>query len=219
MRDWGPEQVDVAFVDDHPMLLLGLSAMIAEYKRFRVTATGICADDARLIAENHRPHLMFMDLSMPGEVLGTIGHIAKHLPHTKVLVFTAFSSVDTALKVMDAGATGFILKGSKTDEIFDAIDTVLRGEMYVASHYANQVFNSFRYPERRERMASAIRLSVRERQIVQQLMHAKTNREIALSLHITEKTVKNYMTGLMNKCHVRNRLEVVIALQKRGELH
>ncbi len=219
MRDQEAEQVEVAFVDDHPMMLLGLSAMMADHERFRVAATGGSASDARLIAEKHRPDIIFMDLSMPGDVLGTIGHIAKNLTHTKVLVFTAYSSVDTALKVMNAGATGFVLKGSKSDDLFDAIDTAMRGEMYVTNHYANQIFSGLRSREQREMAVSAIRLSFREKQIVQQLMHAKSNQEIAKSLYITEKTVKNYMTGLMNKFHARSRVEVLIAVQKSGVFH
>ena len=219
MLERGGEQVNVAFVDDHPTLLLGLSAMFAEYERFNVAATGCSAADARTIAENNHPDLMLMDLSMPGDVFATIGHIAKHHSNTKVLIFTAFSSVDTALKAMGAGATGFVLKGSRCDEMLDAVDTVLSGKMYVTSHFANQVFNGFRNREQREEAVGPMKLSFREKQIVTELMHAKTNREIATSLRITEKTVKNYMTSLMNKFHARNRVEVVIAAQKSSDLN
>ena len=94
----------------------------------------------------------------------------------------------------------------------------MRGEMYITKQYAGQVLGGLRNREARNRLSSAIRLSVREKQIIGHLMHARTNREIASALLISEKTVKYYMSGLMTKLNARNRLEVVFAAQKNGGL-
>jgi DNA-binding NarL/FixJ family response regulator len=213
-----PKSVTVAFVDDHPAMLAGLSAMFSETPRFRVLATGGSADDARLIAEQHRPELLFVDLSMPGDVFAVIGSIAKRRPKTRVIVLTAFSGVDSALRALDAGATGFVLKGSSFDDLFDAAETVLRGEMYVTKQYFSQVMSGLRNRNQREGLLKSVKLTVREKQIVRHLLEARTNREIASSLDISEQTVKNYMSGLMSKFHARNRVEVVIAAQKNSSL-
>ena len=83
--------------------------------------------------------------------------------------------------------------------------------MFVTRQYASQVMNGLRERAKRQALDEAVKLNVREKQIVGNLMRARTNREIAQELHISEKTVKHYMTGLMLKLKARNRVEVVIA--------
>ena len=94
----------------------------------------------------------------------------------------------------------------------------MRNEMYITKQYAGQVLGGLRNREARARMNNAVRLSVREKQIVGHLMQARTNREIADALLISEKTVKYYMSGLMTKLNCRNRLGVVVAAQQSGSL-
>jgi DNA-binding NarL/FixJ family response regulator len=138
-------------------------------------------------------------------------------PQTKVVVFTAYCSIDSALKALDAGATGFVLKGSPSSELFEAIDMVMSGQMFVTREYASQVMNGLRDRARKQALNEAIKLNVREQQIVGHLMQARTNREIAAELRISEKTVKHYMTGLMAKLKARNRVEVVIAARQNQD--
>lgn len=163
------------------------------------------------VVQTLSPDVMIMDLSMPGDVFRTIAQIVATAPKTKVVVFTAFCSIESALKALDAGATGFALKGSPSSELLEAIDMVLAGQMFVTRQYASQVMNGLRERAKRQALDEAIKLNVREKQIVGHLMLARTNREIAAELHISEKTVKHYMTGLMLKLKARNRVEVVIA--------
>lgn len=214
MRD----TVRVGFVDDHPVLLKGMAAIFANEQGLEIVAQGESAEDVVSIAEKNRPDVLITDLSMPGNVFGAINEISTRHPRTSVVVFTAFSSIDSVLKALDAGATGFVLKGGRIEEVIEAVDAVMRGEMYITKQYAGQVLGGLRNREARNRLSSAIRLSVREKQIIGHLMHARTNREIASALLISEKTVKYYMSGLMTKLNARNRLEVVFAAQKNGGL-
>jgi DNA-binding NarL/FixJ family response regulator len=210
--------VRVAFVDDHPVLLEGMIALFNRTGRFEIVASGCRAEAAKAISESHSPDLIFMDLSMPGDVFGTIAEVVQHHLDTKIIVFTAFSSVDSALRALDAGASGFVLKGSVASELFGAVDAVLNGDLYITQDYANQVMVGLRNKAKRDKQAEALKLSVREKQIVGHLLQARTNREIAQTLSISEKTVKHYMTTLMSKLHARNRVEVVLAAQKAGQL-
>lgn len=212
-----PDRMKVAFVDDHPVLLAGMAALFENRPNFQVIATGFSADCSIRIAAEDQPDLLLMDLSMPGRVYEAIATISRLHPKIKVLVFTAFSSADAALQALDAGATGFVLKGSTFDELFEAIHAVLRGELYITREYASQVLNGLRNRSNQTDPARAVKLSVRELQILEQLLHARTNREIALTLSISEKTVKHYMTGLMNKLNARNRVQVVLAAQQQHE--
>lgn len=209
----------IAFVDDHPILLRGIADLFAQHPDFEVVGLGGAAVDALALMKDKGPEVLFLDLSMPGDVFAAITEIAHTYPSTRIVVFTAFSSVDSALRALDAGAMGFVLKGSTYDELFEAVSAVLRGEMFVTRQYATQVLSGLQQRKRAEELREAVRLSVREKQIVAQLLHARTNREIATTLSLSEKTVKHYMTGLMAKLKARNRLEVVIAAQKTEELN
>ncbi len=208
----------VAFVDDHPVLLKGMAAVFSSERGLEVVAEGASADEALEIVKTHKPDVLITDLSMPGDVFGMISQVSRTFSDTHVIVFTAFSSADSVLKALDAGATGFVLKGGRVEEVMEAVDTVMRGELYITKQYAGQVLSGLRNKEARARLSSAIRLSVREKQIIGHLMQARTNREIASELLISEKTVKYYMSSLMTKLNARNRLEVVFAAQKNGSL-
>ncbi|RZJ83912.1 MAG: response regulator transcription factor [Massilia sp.] len=219
---WGvkvPVSASVAFVDDHPVLLEGIVHLFKTKTSFDVVASGFSAMDAVKIAEAARPEILFMDLSMPGNVFEAIAEIAQKHSSVKVIVFTAFSSVDSALRALDAGAMGFVLKGSTLADLHEAITVVMRGELYITQQYASQVMSGLRNRARRDELVKAIKLSVREQQIIQHLMHARTNREIAERLLISEKTVKHYMTTLMSKMKARNRVELVIEAQRTSVVH
>ena len=204
----------MAVADDHPLLLAGVTSLFRNSDRHEVVGQAVDADSSFELVRALDPDVIVMDLSMPGDVFRVIGQMAATAPNTKVVVFTAFCSIESALKALDAGATGFVLKGSPPSELLEAIDMVLSGQMFVTRQYASQVMNGLRDRARRQALDEAIKLNVREKQIIGHLMLARTNREIAGELHISEKTVKHYMTGLMAKLKARNRVEVVIAARR-----
>ena len=217
MRMYGVKTT-IAFVDDHPILVEGLKGLFSDVPSYSVIATGFSANEAWQIVEAHQPDVLFMDLSMPGDVFSAIAKIVRAPARTRVVVYTAFSSVDSAMRALDAGATGFVLKSSPVDEIFVAVEAVMREELFITGQYASQVMSGLRNRAERETLARKIKLNVREKQIVQYLRQARTNREIALSMSISEKTVKHYMTILMQKLHARNRVEVVVQSQSNVAL-
>ncbi|MDB5614675.1 MAG: response regulator transcription factor [Devosia sp.] len=209
--------ITVVIADDHPMLLAGLKSFFSLSERHVVVGQAACADSSLELVKAVEPDIIIMDLSMPGDVFRTIGQIVTTMPATKVVMFTAYCSIESALKALEAGATGFVLKGSPASELLEAIDLVMAGQMFVTRQYASQVMNGLRDRARRHSLDEAVKLNVREKQIVGHLMQARTNREIGVALHLTEKTVKHYMSGLMLKLKARNRLEVVIAARQNGD--
>jgi DNA-binding NarL/FixJ family response regulator len=156
---------------------------------------------------------------MPGDVYAALATAIKASPSTKMIAFTAATGVDSAIRALDAGASGFVLKGSMPKELIQAISSVLSGETYITQNFASRVIAGLRDASLRRKAAEVVMLSIRERQIIRLLMNGKTNKEIAIAIKISEKTVKHYMTALMQKLQVRNRLEVVIAAQRFGEAH
>jgi two-component system nitrate/nitrite response regulator NarL len=204
----------LVFVDDHPTLLKGITALFEGQEQFEIVGTGTSAAEAVELVATVKPDLVSLDLSMPGDVFSAIGAIADLSPSTRIVVFTAYADVDLALRALDAGVHGFVLKGRPSSDLFECIGTVMAGGIFVSPDFSQRLMAGFRNRTRRVREQSATRLSAREQQIVQCLFEAKSNKEIARTLNLTEKTIKHYMTNLMTKLRVKSRLEVVLAAQR-----
>ncbi len=209
--------VSIGLVDDHPLMIEGIVALLSRAQGLNVLTTGSTAKDIIDISSRFHPDVIIVDLSMAGDVFEAIAASVRIAPDTKVVAFTAATGVDSAIRALDAGASGYVLKGSSAQELIQAVESVRLGETYITQKFASQVIAALRNTSLRRKAAEAVRFSIREYQIVRLLLRGKTNKEIAISLKISEKTVKNYMTILMQKLHARNRLEVVIAAQKMSE--
>lgn len=206
--------ISVAFVDDHPVLLSGLASLFAGTSEFEVVGKGTSSADALQLTIQKAPDILVIDLNIPGNAFDAIAQITANYGSTRVVAFTASSGIEHAVMALDAGASGYILKGSSVEELVQGLKAVHGGETYVTQGFATKVIVALRNASVRKLAAQAIRLSVREDQIVRLLLKGRTNKEIAAVLSISEKTVKHYMTILMQKLHARNRLEVVIQAQK-----
>jgi DNA-binding NarL/FixJ family response regulator len=208
----------IALIDDHPLMVEALVSVLSRSRNnFTIVATGASAIDFIDIVARYQPNIVILDLNMPGDVYAAISKVGRTAQHTKVIAFTAITGVESAIRALDAGASAYVLKGSSSSELLEAIETVQRNEIYLTKSFAGQVITALREASLRQIAAQAVKLSVRESQIIRLLLRGQTNKEIATALKISEKTVKHYMTILMQKLSARNRLEVVIAAQKISE--
>ncbi|MGC4077447.1 MAG: response regulator transcription factor [Rubrivivax sp.] len=205
--------VRIAFADDHPTLLRGVADLFGEDERFQTVGTGSTAEDAVALVRERAPDVLIVDLNMPGSVIDAIRTIRHNSPATRLVVFTGHADPTAAAQLFDAGAHAFILKGRPIEELFHAVSAVLAGDTFVSPDFAPRLVSTHR-----ERASRSVKLSAREAQLVACLLEAKSNREIARTLNLTEKTVKHYMTNLMNKFQVRSRLEVVLAAQRLNQV-
>ncbi|KPF46060.1 response regulator [Rhizobium sp. G187] len=208
--------VRVAFVDDHPILLEGLVSLYSSKADLDVVAMGHNTIDALQILEQHRPDVIVMDLSMPGDSFAAIDLMLVTHPYTKVIVFTASSAIQPAVELIEAGISGYVLKGSSSSDLHEAILRAHDGETYITPGFATKVIVSMKTAELRRAAQPKEHLHHREEQIIGGLLKGMTNREIGTSLNLSEKTVKHYMTSLMSKLDVRNRVELVIAVKNRA---
>ena len=201
--------VRISFVDDHPTLLRGLVSLFAADPQFEVKSTGATADEVRRIGLDGSTDVLVTDLSMPGDVFEAVRSVTENGGHTQVVIFTAYADSKVAVRALDCGATAYVLKAASPDDLYEAIETVRRGEVYVSPSFSSQGIAGFqkRGADQKSRL---VRLSKREEQLIGLLQQGKTNKEIALTLKLTEKTVKHYMTNLMAKMRVKSRLEVLI---------
>jgi DNA-binding NarL/FixJ family response regulator len=205
--------ISIALIDHHPVAIEGLTSFFASQSVFNVIAKGTTSRDALEIAEQYQPELMILDLALPGNAIATISEITGRYPHIRVITFTAAPGIDYAVNALEAGGRGYVSKCCTMDELVQAAKAVTAGNTYVSQNFAGSVIAALRNASVRKVAMQALKLSVREDQIVHLLLNGKTNKEIAARLGITEKTVKHYMTVLMQKLNARNRVEVVIAAQ------
>ena len=210
------KSISLALIDDHPIVVEGLTHVFGSQDAFKIVATGATSRDARAIAERFRPDLMILGLSPSDDALQTISQIKAEFPGIKILMFTADPGVVHAVSALEAGAQGYVLKSCQLDELLHAAGAAITGETYISRNFASRVLTALRSASVRKVTLEALKLSAREDQIVCLLLDGKTNREMSLNLGITERTVKHYMTVLMQKLNVRNRVEVVIAAQSLG---
>jgi DNA-binding NarL/FixJ family response regulator len=210
--------ISIVLIDDHPLMIEAISSLLKRTEGFDIVGTGATADDIVGLCTRTQPQIAVVDLHMFGGVYGAIASAIKISPSTKIVAFTAATGVDSAILALDAGASGYVLKGSSPSELIQAILSVRSGQTYITQSFASRVIAGLRDASLRRRAAQAVVLNIREQQIMRLLMSGNTNKEIAIAIKISEKTVKHYMTLLMQKLQVRNRLEVVIAAQKYSDV-
>ncbi|OOY11346.1 MAG: response regulator transcription factor [Rhodobacteraceae bacterium] len=196
-------------VDDHPIFRQGLCAVLNETLEIEVLAQGGSAADAVELTRRQSPDIMILDLTMPGGGLNALRAIMESDPSMQCILLTACDDPETAIEAMSAGAKGYILKGVGVAELEAAIDAILHGGTFVSPNFAAALLQAALSGQERDDKGGA--LTHREMQVLRELERGKTNREIAKRLAISEKTVKFYMTNIMQKYGVKNRLEAVIA--------
>ena len=206
----------IGLADDHPMMRDAIARLLAGCEGWTLAAVGTTREIVGFV-QRDQLDIMIVD---PGEL--AIAHAAiaaavKAEPRTKFIVFSGTSSIDAAVFALEAGACGYLTKVSGGKELLVAIEAVRKGETYITERFATDVIAALRNSSVRRAAAHAARLSRREVQIIKLLLSGTTNKQIGSTLGIGEKTVKNYMTALMQKLNARNRVELVIAAQKLDE--
>lgn len=206
--------IRIGIVDDHPMLREGVANTLRKRTDLQVVEQGGSADEARDIALRLIPDVMLMDVNMPGDVFAAVRYISTQLSDVKVLMLTVSESEDDAYSALEAGARGYVLKGISGPDLVLAIRSISRGETYITPEFAKKLLSNFRKHEAEVRK---IDLTHREEQIIREVSMGLTNKEVASKLLISEKTVKYYMTCVMQKLNARNRVEAVTALRRYWE--
>ena len=204
-------QISLVLVDDQPLFIEAFRALCNRVPNLRLVAATSDLSTWREVVASHRPDLLFVDVAIPGITADVISSISNGSPSMKVVGLTAARSIALAIQTLDAGAFGYVLKQSSVEELTQAILAVGRGERFITHGFSNRLVTALQDAAVRKKAALAIKLSIRESQIARFLMAGKTNKEIAHCLRISERTVKHYMTQMMQKLNVRNRTEVAIA--------
>lgn len=166
------------------------------------------------IARANAPKVFLIDCGKPDRGLDLIRNILKVSPETKVVIFTGIESSEHAVISLDSGAAGYISSACSKIDVVTALELVASGQTFVSPHIAALVIKRMRRVSDEDKRGADQRMSYREEQIARLLLKGQTNRAIADRLGLSEKTIKYYMTNLMQKFAARNRLELAMALPK-----
>ena len=208
----------VVLADDHPLFREGVSRTLTESGRFEVVGEASSADEAAELAARLRPGVALLDLSMPGGGgLAAVRAIAAQDAPPVIAMLTVSEDDDAVLDAMAAGASGYVLKGVGSRELLRILDDLVAGQTYVAPSLAAKVLARMRSP--RAGVAAHAdpidSLTAREEEILRHVAEGMSNKEIARALDLQEKTVKHYMTAILQKLQVRNRVEAALLAERR----
>ncbi len=206
--------IRIVIVDDHPLLREGVANTLRKRPDLKVVEQGGSAEEAKAIAARVVPDVLLMDVDMPGDTFAAVRAIADLLPEVKILMLTVSESVEDAYSALEAGAKGYVLKGISGPDLVKAIRSVAAGDIYITPEFEKKLLSNFR---KREAEGKIIQLTFREEQVIREVSNGLTNKEVAGKLAISEKTVKHYMTCVMQKFNARNRVEAVAALRRYCE--
>src|SRR5215470_9960571 len=206
--------IRTAVIDDHPLFREGVAKLLARTPGIEIVGDGSTASEAVNIAQQLQPNIILLDLSLPDNGVGAVSTIAREHQGVRIIILTASESESDVAAMLQLGVHGYLLKGCTGQEIIRAVQRVHAGEFYVTPSLAGRVLTEMSNPAPKTDDSSE-ELSGREEIILAQVSKGLTNKEIARALNLREKTVKHYMTNIMQKLGVRNRLEAALLGQKR----
>jgi DNA-binding NarL/FixJ family response regulator len=212
------DPIHLVIIDDHPLFREGVANTLRADPDITLVGEGMTAADAVRLAGEVLPDIILLDLTIPGGGLRAAQAIAAAYPVIKLVMLTASEDEDDVLTAMKSGARGYILKGVSARELIRIIRAVAAGEGYVPPSLAASLLAEMTgtAPAGRTAASPLDALSEREHQILEGVAAGLSNKEIGKQLVLTEKTVKHYMTNILQKLQVRNRVEAALLAQKRG---
>lgn len=203
--------VRILVADDHPVVRDGLVAMLTTQTDFRVVGQASTGREVVANIEIARPDVLLLDLEMPDlDGVEALRQVTAEHPEVKVLVFTAFDDDERIVSAVQAGAQGYLLKGSPRDEVFDAIRVISQGGSLLQPVVASKLMRHVSSQGVRSR------LTARELEALDLLANGMTNKEIAAELVITVRTVKFHVSSILRKLEAGNRTEAVRIAAERG---
>jgi two-component system nitrate/nitrite response regulator NarL len=212
-------QIRIVIVDDHPLFRGGVVRTLQEHGEFAVVGEGGSAEEAVSLVDEHLPDIACLDISMPGGGVEAAREIGRRYPAVRIVMLTVSEEDEDVLSALQAGARGYVLKGVGARELVELLRGVAEGASYVSPDLAARVLAAMKRPAGDGRPMDddpIASLSRREEQILRLVTQGLSNKEIGRELDLQEKTVKHYMTNILQKLQVRNRVEAALLARERG---
>lgn len=219
--------VKIAIIDDHQLFREGVKRILEFEKTFEVVAEGEDGEDALGIIEKYHPDVVLMDINMPHENgVEATRKLIETYPDTKIIILSIHDDESYVTHTLKSGAAGYLLKEMDSDALIEAVKVVADGGSYLHPKITRNLVEEFRELSNRYSSDGAYRqpeivqplhlLTPRECEVLQLLADGKSNRAIGDSLYISEKTVKNHVSNILQKLKVNDRTQAVVMAIKNG---
>ena len=211
--------ITVVVVDDHAIVRDGLVALLTAMDGTRVVGQAADAAEALTIVAAELPDVVVMDIQMPGDLDGieATRRITTEHPDVRVVMLTMNEDDDTVVSAIRAGASGYLLKGSGAQEVLAAVRAAHQGGMVFGARLAGRVADLFQAPAATSSPPTALAdLTDREREVLDLLAGGASNDAIARRLFVSNKTVRNTVSGIYAKLHANGRAEAIVKAREAG---
>jgi len=202
------DPIEVLVVDDHPLFRDGVVHSLGTEPGMAVVGVAASGQEALRLAQELMPDVVLLDISMPGwDGLVTAQRIATACPATAIVMLTVSEEQDNLLAALKAGARAYVLKGVSAQELARVVRSAAAGDAYVSPSLASEMLATFK----RSRAPDPLQeLTPREQEILGLIVRGLTNREIGRELSLAEKTIKHYVTKILQKLQLRSRVEAAL---------
>ena len=202
------EKIRVLVVDDHPLFRQGVVHSLGTDSGLTVVGETASGEEALKLARELLPDVVLLDISMPGwNGLVTAEKINSACPATTIVMLTVSEDKDQLFAAFKAGARAYVLKGVSARELTQVVRTAASGEVYVSPSLASEMLVSLTQSQAPDPLQE---LTEREREILGLIGTGMTNREIGERIFLSEKTIKHYVTNILQKLQVRSRVEAAL---------
>ncbi|NHM29976.1 response regulator [Neobacillus terrae] len=219
----------IVIIDDHQLFREGVKRILEFEKSFQVVAEGDDGSQALDLIEEHQPDVVIMDINMP-QINGVeaTGMITEKYQDAKVIILSIHDDENYVMHALQTGARGYLLKEMDADALIEAVKVVADGGSYLHPRVTHNLVNEYRrlLASGEEAVSSGLRgieirrplhlLTRRECEVLQMLADGKSNRGIGEALYISEKTVKNHVSNILQKMNVNDRTQAVVVAIKNG---
>ena len=219
--------IKIFFVDDERLLLESLSVFFSTDEEFEVVGSAASAEEALEKLAHVHPDVMLVDLNMAGiGGVRLIGEVKRRMPEVRMLVLSTYYDDQNITSALSEGADGYILKSVSSSEIIEAARMVASGHTVLDQKVMSVLHRNARRmgselsssdPKRARFFEQYNKLTEREREIGRLVQDGRSNREIASALHITEGTVKNYLSNIYGALGVRDRTALAVSLTRTSQ--
>lgn len=218
MVETGPIRVLIA--DDHALFREGIRRLLGTAGDIEVVGEAKSGEDAVRLVEDLTPDVVLLDVMMPGMSGIDVARVIRTTsPRTRVIILTIHTNEEFLFDAIKAGAMGYLLKDASSDELLRGVRLVAQGEGLLAPAMAAKAFKEFARVAASQDLAPVLTpLTLRETEILQHVTAGLANKEIAHKLDISERTVKNHLSNIMEKLHVNSRTQAAVYALRTGIL-
>jgi DNA-binding NarL/FixJ family response regulator len=201
--------IRVAIADDHAILREGVKLLLEADADIDVIGQASNGLEAVRLAAEEKPDVMLMDIQMPGvDGIEATERVRRQAPTTKVLVLSQIDNEEYLVRVLQAGAMGYVLKQNASEELVAAVHTVHKGHVYMTPYMASR-FVQMHFRKEEEKKDRSKQLTPREQEVLKGIAEGLTNQQIADDLNVSIKTVQTHRGNIMEKLNLHDRVELV----------